>query len=324
MTGRLLAHSPDDPDVLELMRLIELQTGATHPAIVFDTQPEKKSPTYPELIEQYLGAADLYFRQHKVREMIVLLERAESIGSNDDERENILKKLAEGYRAASWNDLAESTYLNLYHLQKYSLRPSHPRLAESLYGAADAAFTRGENRKAKEYLVESIAIIERMLGNGHPDLAIKLHLLAKIVAKENDWENALHLLSRGMQICLNHVGPGVLMDGILGDMIVLLHRKTRFVEAEREFRRWERIQEDTHKLCSNLNCASLLNNISLVFFDQNRFEEAGKYMRRALEIYELELPGHRQTRQLIQNLILVGEKMGNDTEVKSLKKKLKL
>ena len=140
--------------------------------------------------------------------------------------------------------------------------------------------------EAEPLFRRALAIRERSLGVGHPDVAQTLDNLGQLLEDTNRLDEAETIMRRALAIREQSLGPDHPHVAItLNTLAVLLMHSNRQVEAESLFRRalnvWEKSLGKTHS-----NVGSVLNGLALLLHESNRLEEAEPLYRRALAISE--------------------------------------
>ncbi len=69
---------------------------------------------------------------------------------------------------------------------------------------------------------------------------------------------------------------------------------------------WEKVLGPDH-----LDTAASLNNLALLYYDQNNYEEAAILMQRALSIWDAKLgANHPYALQALKNLVVIKQRLG--------------
>ncbi len=145
---------------------------------------------------------------------------------------------------------------------------------------------KAELSTAEPLLRRALAIVEKSLGEDHPNVAAALNNLAQLLQASNRLKDAEPLMRRALAIAGKSMGedhPNVATA--LNNLAVLLHATHRLKEAEPLMRRALAIDEQSYGP-EHPDVARDLSNLAQLLQAIHRLEEAEPLMRRALVIDE--------------------------------------
>ena len=152
-----------------------------------------------------------------------------------------------------------------------------------------------------------ISILEKSLGENHPNVATALNNLAQLSKDTNRLEDAEPLMRRALEIDEAAYGPDhpdVARD--INNLALLLYDTIRLEEAEPLIRRALAIDEAAYGP-DHPEVAIRLNNLALLLQATNRLAEAEPLMRRCVVIFRKfkEATGHQHPhmRDVVRNYL---------------------
>jgi tetratricopeptide (TPR) repeat protein len=163
---------------------------------------------------------------------------------------------------------------------------------------AKADYAQAETLKRR-----ALAIGETSYGPDHPNVAIRLNNLARLLQDTNRLAEAEPLMRRALAIGEESDGPDHPNVAIrLNNLASLLYDTNRLAEAEPLMRRALAIDEKSYGP-DHPNVARDLNNLAVALKETNRFAEAEALYHRALAIDEKRLgPDHPKVAVRLNNL----------------------
>jgi len=162
---------------------------------------------------------------------------------------------------------------------------------------------RGSYEEAESLMKQALYIDEELLGEYHPDVAIRLNNLAGLLQATNRTQEAEPLMERVIELFESAYGkdhPNVATS--INNLALLFRATNRLREAEPLMRRALQIDEEAFDR-HHPNVAIRLNNLAELFQATNRLQEAEPLMKRALQIFETNLgPDHPYTKGVSSKL----------------------
>jgi nephrocystin-3 len=161
-----------------------------------------------------------------------------------------------------------------------------PYSANQLAGFLDNAALYAE---AELIYRRVLNMLEKNLGESHPNVAAALNNLAGLLRDTNRFSEAEPLYRRALNILeKNHESDFSYVAGALNNLALLLKYTNRLSEAETFMRRALDIEEKNLGK-NHPNVATVINNLAQLLQDTNRHFEAEPLMRQALDIHEKNL-----------------------------------
>ena len=172
--------------------------------------------------------------------------------------------------------------------------------------AAETYFTLAQYDKAEPLLGRALEIDQAAYGPEHPDVAIRLNDLARLLQATNRLGEAEPLMRRALKITQAAYGPDHReVASYLNNLAQLLQVTNRLGEAEPLMRRALEITQAAYGP-DHPNVATCLNNLALLLQATNRLGEAELLIRRALEITQAAYgPDHPEVASYLNNLALL-------------------
>jgi CHAT domain-containing protein len=165
---------------------------------------------------------------------------------------------------------------------------------------------QGDYNRALPRYLRALAIRQRVLKQGHPEVAPVLNNLALLYRAKGDYARAIPLFRRALAIYRKNFGPyhrGV--GTVLNNLAGLYQEQNDYARARPLFQRALKIAERTEKPESPI-LAIALNNLALLYIEQGDYVRAMPLFKRALEIRQKALrPDHPDIAQSLNNLALV-------------------
>ena len=177
--------------------------------------------------------------------------------------------------------------------------------AVRLHDLAVSRRTDGRFQEAVVLCRQALAIIERVVGLHHPDVANVLNSLAGMYVELGDYTEAEHLAQRSVAMMEEMTG-GIEMEVLrvqsLGTLAGIYRMQGRYADAEPLFRRALALAK-TALEPKDLEVATCLNNFAVLSKYTGRFAAAQRFYRRALAIVERALgPDHPEVAAIYHNL----------------------
>ena len=163
---------------------------------------------------------------------------------------------------------------------------------------AKADYAQAETLKHR-----ALAVVEKIYGSDHPEVAIRVSNLAALLYRTNRLAEAEPLMRRALAIDEKSLGPDHPKVAIrLNNLALLLQDTNRRAEAEPLMRRARKIDEKSYGP-DHPNVAIRLNNLAQLLQATNRLAEAEPMMRRALAIDQKSYgPDHPNVALRLNNL----------------------
>jgi CHAT domain-containing protein/tetratricopeptide (TPR) repeat protein len=162
----------------------------------------------------------------------------------------------------------------------------------------------GKYSEAIPLAQRALAIREKALGPGHPDVAVSLNNLANLYRDQGRYVDAEPLYSRSLAIWEKARGPNDPDVATSLNNLALLYDdgQGRYADAEPLYRRslaiWEKARGP-----NDPDVATSLNNLAGLYSRQGRYADAEPLYRRSLAIREKALgPDHPNVAQSLNNL----------------------
>ncbi|WP_238178440.1 CHAT domain-containing tetratricopeptide repeat protein [Calothrix sp. 336/3] len=178
---------------------------------------------------------------------------------------------------------------------------------------------QGKYTEAIPLLEKVLAILEKVLGKEHPDVANSLNSLAALYYSQGNYSKAELLLVRSLAIREKVLGgehPDV--AGSLNSLAALYYFQGNYSKAEplyvRSLAIFEKVLGKEHP-----NVAQSLNNLAELYRVQGNYAKAEPMLVRSLAIYEKVLGGeHPDVATSLNNLALIYYTQGNYSKAEPL------
>jgi tetratricopeptide (TPR) repeat protein len=194
-----------------------------------------------------------------------------------------------------------------------------PELGRLFNQAGGYLEARGLYALAETFLMRSIEITKRQLGEEHPYLAASLNNLAGLYKSQGRYSEAEPLNLRALEVdecCYGIDHSEVATD--LNNLAELYATQGRYSEAEQLYARSLEIRERQLGV-DHPSVATSLNNIAELYRIQGRYTEAEPLHLRALEIKERQLGvDHPDVAISLNNLAILYKFQGRYSEVESI------
>ncbi|MCX6841728.1 MAG: tetratricopeptide repeat protein [candidate division WOR-3 bacterium] len=210
--------------------------------------------------------------------------------------------------------LAGLNVKNITDLHRTALTEAfyHGRQAKSaaeLWTWFEAALTvfdaAGQYRLLTPLLQDVVQSLETELGPNHPSVAESLFRLAKVFSEQGEYDEAEPLYRRALAIFEREHGPE--HETVCGCLVWLartLRNRGRHDEAEVLCRRALGVMEQPGRAAALQLDA--VNNLASVLIEEEKYNEAEEFARRALTISEKELgPDHSDTSDSLNTLAVL-------------------
>jgi tetratricopeptide (TPR) repeat protein len=206
-------------------------------------------------------------------------------------------------------------------LQKAINQSSQPSdfLAENLNNLALLYFAQGKYEEAEPLYLRSLAILEKQLGENHPNVATSLNNLAALYKTQEKYKEAEPLYLRSLAILEKQLGenhPDVATS--LNNLAILYRVQGKYEEAEPLYLRSLSIREK--QLGENHpDVATSLNNLAILYRVQGKYAETEPLYLRALSIREKQLgENHPDVANSLNNLARLYDSQGKYDEAEPL------
>jgi tetratricopeptide (TPR) repeat protein len=178
---------------------------------------------------------------------------------------------------------------------------------------------RARYTEAEPLYQRSLAIREKSLGPGHPDVAFPLNGLANLYQEQGKYKEAEPLYQRSLAIREKSLGPEHPdVASPLNNLALLYKEQGKFAEAKPLYQRALAIFEQSLGP-EHPDVAYPLNNLAILYKEQGQFAEAELLYQRALAIREKSLgPEHPDVAYPLNNLASLYRKQGKYREAEPL------
>jgi tetratricopeptide (TPR) repeat protein len=178
---------------------------------------------------------------------------------------------------------------------------------------------RARYEQAEPLYERALAILEKVLGSEHPNVATSFNNLARLHDEQGHYEQAKLLYKRALAIQEKVLGPEhPHIATSFNNLARLYDTQGRYEQAEPLYKRALAIVEKVLGL-EHPNVATSLNNLAVMYSNQGRYEEAELLQKRALAIREKGLgPEHPDVAQSLNNLAVLYSNQGRDEQVEPL------
>jgi tetratricopeptide (TPR) repeat protein len=193
------------------------------------------------------------------------------------------------------------------------------QFAFSLNQLAELYRKQGKYKEAEPLYRRSLFIVEKQLGEDHPDVAVRLNNLAVLYQNQGKYNEAEPLYLRSLSIVEKQLGeehPDVATS--LNNLAFLYHNQGKYNEAESLYLRSLSIREK--QLGENHpDVATSLNNLAELYSNQGKYDEAEPLHRRSLSIVEKQLgENHPDVANSLNNLAVLYQNQGKYNEAEPL------
>jgi tetratricopeptide (TPR) repeat protein len=172
---------------------------------------------------------------------------------------------------------------------------------------------------AEIWLLRSLAIAEKQLGEKHPDTSASLNHLAEFYRVTVRYSEAEPLYLRSLAIREEQLGVNHLDTSTsLNNLAILYYSTSRYSEAELLYLRSLAIREEQLGV-NHLDTSTSLNNLALLYYSTSRYSEAEPLLVRSLVIKEEQLgKNHPDTATSLNNLAGLYYSTGRYSEAEPL------
>jgi tetratricopeptide (TPR) repeat protein len=183
-------------------------------------------------------------------------------------------------------------------------------------------YERARYEQAEPLYMRTLAIVEKVLGPEHSDVAASLNNLAMMYNNQGRYEQAEPLYERALAIVEKALGPehpGVAAS--LSNLALLYNNKGCYEQAkplhERALAIGEKALGPEHP-----DMALILNNLAVLYTNQGHYRQAKPLYERALAIVEKALgPQHPDVAQSLHSLALLYDYQGHYRQAEPLYKR---
>jgi tetratricopeptide (TPR) repeat protein len=165
--------------------------------------------------------------------------------------------------------------------------------------------------EAQAFLLQSLRIMEQVLGPDDSNVASPLIGLAILYSKQGKYTEAEPLYQRGLRIMEQALGPDHPdVANPLNGLAILYSAQGKYTEAESLYQRGLHIREQALGP-DHPQVAYPLNNLANLYSEQGKYTEAESLYQRALRIWEQALgPDHPQVAYPLNNLAALYSEQG--------------
>ena len=276
------------------------------------------------LVATSLGTlADLNHENARFREAAGASERAFELAAqayrpSDTSLGDFIDRVARSQLALGNFARAEQLYRQSLEVRG-NAGPENLALAASLTGLARVALLANDNVKAEQMLVQTLAIKEKILGPGHPQVANDLFNLGLVHYRRRDYASAIARYLRALEVREKTLGPShPLVASTLNNMGLVYWRQRDYPRAEEFLGRALKLYEDTFGPDS-LRVANPLANLGIIAKESGSYVLAETRYKRALAIKEKHLgPDHPDLIAPIESLAILYRDRGDYTPAEEL------
>jgi tetratricopeptide (TPR) repeat protein len=223
----------------------------------------------------------------------------------DIDRFLLMRKANENELLAYWVWLGQERTMGRLYLKSFEIwgakGPTNLGYAANALGYF--LFNSAQYAEAEPLYKRALAILEKSLGENHPDVATVLNNLAMLYQAINRLSEAEPLMKRALAIDEAGLGkdhPSVARD--LNNLAQLYQDTNRLSEAELLYKRALAINEASLGK-DHPSVARDLNNLAGLYRDTNRLSEAEPLIKRVVEIFERSLgKDHLKVATALNNL----------------------
>ena len=212
--------------------------------------------------------------------------------------------------------LAESTreYQTALQMRVAAQGQLHPKVSEDLNQLGANAYFQSDADTAARYWHQNLALDERVLGPNHPDLALTLNNLARVLIEQRKFREAIPLLARSEKIFLAQRGDTHDDFAFIFSNLALARRGVGDdAGAETLFRRaLVAAQVHDHRLI-----APIQTDLADLLCSKGRFEEAMALLNKAAPLMRKRYPDQAWRSAWVVNtrgacLVRQGDKSGRE------------
>jgi tetratricopeptide (TPR) repeat protein len=236
------------------------------------------------------------------RQFALAVAEAEKIRKGESKLKDSLDDLAPLLVNHRKYDEAQAAYERLCALHAKDLGSNHLKVAECLFGLADAHRFANRLFEAEEALLQAKAIVERKTEPTHTARILVRGSLASVHAAQGRFADAEALYKSAIELAENprvhykqyadgqiverrYLPPYQLLGSLRNDLGLLYSKQHRWAEAEDSFNRAQRLyQQGGGK--ENSGVALAMANRGTVYLEQKKFAEAEQLLTAALALRE--------------------------------------
>jgi tetratricopeptide (TPR) repeat protein len=244
--------------------------------IISDELLEKNKIKIDKELNEYIQHSDNVFTFH--------LEKIEN--TNENKIELLIKCVNIYEKVLIDNEKALEYYYNIFKIQKETLPPNHPDIANSYNNIGSIYNNKGDNDRALEYYSKSLKIYKETLPPNHPDIANSYNNIGSIYNNKVDDDKALEYYLKSLEILKETLPPyhpsiATSLNNIgsiyknKGDNDKALEYYSKSLEIRKE------------KLPPNHpDIANSYNNIGSIYNNKVDDDKALEYFSKSFEIYK--------------------------------------
>ena len=192
---------------------------------------------------------------------------------------------------------------------------AHQEQAKKRLASLSATLTSSQSDEAERLARRALAIDEECFGRGHPKVAVRLNILARLWQRPDRLAQAESSIRRSLAILESSFGPGhPRVAASLSNLAIVLHQMNRLAEAEPVLRRVLTIDEQSYGP-EHITVARDLNNLAGLLECTDSSADAEPLYRRAQSIFENNLGAdHPDVGTSLNNLAQSLKKLDRLTE----------
>jgi tetratricopeptide (TPR) repeat protein len=184
-----------------------------------------------------------------------------------------------------------------------------------LFNVGNCFQISGKYKEAERMQRRALEMMEKVLGQEHPDTLSSMNSLAVVLRRQGKYEEAERMHRRALELrerVLGQEHKSTLRS--MNNLAVALHSQGKYEEAERMHRRALELREKVLGQ-EHPDTQRSMNDLAVVLESQGKYEEAEQMHRRALELREKVLgQEHPDTLSSMDDLALVLESQGKYEE----------
>lgn len=205
------------------------------------------------------------------------------------------------YEAGRYNEAEHLLKIALANAERFG--PRDMRLPSTLNRLAQVYHDQGKYGQAEPLYKRSLALVEKVLGPAHPDVAANLNNLATLYRDEGQYEHAEVLYRRSLGIVRKAMGPDSQDVAItLNNLAELYSDEGKYDAAEPLYKQSLEMSEKSQGP-QDMSVAIGLNNLGALYDNEKKYDEAVQSYQRALAIKEINLgPNDPSTALTLSNL----------------------
>jgi tetratricopeptide (TPR) repeat protein len=207
----------------------------------------------------------------------------QKFGKNSVEVGVVLNNLGLACRLQKKLDEAERLYNEALAINRAKLGDEAPLTANTLNNLGTLSIDKNDYVEAERLLKEALTIRDKKLGRNHPDTAITVDNLGYVYLLQGRYGEAEPLLKQALDIKERTFGyEHPITANSYGHLATFYSNQCRYAEAIPMYEKWLAINERLVE--GGSSSITLLNNIGVAYHKQDKYIEAERYYKRAINI----------------------------------------